>query len=476
MLRSSSMKACCVAATFGLTLAGMTQTIYAQCEATETDQTSASDGVFGIRFGASTDISGNRIVVGAPDADGQSGAVYVYDFDGSSWNEFPKLLATDTQTGDQCGYSVAVNGDVAVVGAPYHAHAHFWQGAAYVFRFDGKNWTQEQELLASDAGAGHLFGWSVAIDGDAIVVGARTANAGGGAAYVFRHNGSTWDEEDILTVPGPQELDFFGNSVDIDGQVILVGAPGEDSDQLTLDSGSAYVFHWQGGVEPWGDGVQINGSDTMESDMFGWAVAISGDAAIVGANTEGVPLDTGAAYFFRFDGSNWNEEQKFIAPQGTPDASEFAYSVDVDGNVAIISAIRDDAATAGTGSAYVYFFNGSTWTEQAKLAAATGVFNDLHGWSIALSGDVAVVGAAGVDASGGAAYIYDGLADGMPDQCQSDPCPWDLGGDGAVGINDFLELLAAWGTDPGGPPDFDGDHDVGINDFLELLANWGDCP
>ncbi len=469
-----SMMMCWVGGAFGLTLAGMTPTIYAQCEATETDQISASDDRY-IRFGASTGISGNTMVVGAPDADGLSGSAYVYDFDGSSWNEFP-LLATDTGADDQYGYSVAIDGNVAVVGAPYHTHEHFWQGAAYVFRFDGKSWTQEQELLASDASSGHFFGWSVAIDGDVIVVGARTANAGGGAAYVFRHNGSTWGEEDVLTVPDPQLLDFFGNSVDIDGQVILVGAPGEDADQLTLDSGSAYVFHWHGGAQPWGVGAQITGSDTIESDMFGWAVAISGNVAIVGANTEGVPLDTGAAYLFRFDGANWNEEQKLIAPKGTPDRNEFARAVAVDGNVALVAAIRDDAATTSTGAVYVYSFNGSTWTEQARLTAADGVSFDNHGWSIALGGDVAVVGAIGVGGGDGAAYIYDGLTDGMPDQCQGNPCPWDLGGDGTVGINDFLELLGAWGTDPGGPPDFDGDHNVGISDFLELLANWGDCP
>ncbi len=243
----TSMKVCWVGAAFGLTLAGMTQTIHAQCEATETDQTSASDGVFGIRFGASTDLDGNRMIVGAPDSDNLSGAVYIYDFDGLSWNEFPKLLANDTQGGDQCGLSVAVNGDVAVVGAPTHEHPDSLQGAVYVFRFDGKSWTQEQELLASDASASDYFGWSVAIDGNVIVVGAFFTNLTG-QAYVFRYNGSTWDEEDILLASDAAIDDRFGTSVDISGNTILVGA--HRNDDSAMESGSVYFFSWDGGDPP----------------------------------------------------------------------------------------------------------------------------------------------------------------------------------------------------------------------------------
>jgi len=450
----------------------MTQTIHAQCEASEADQTSASDGVFGIRFGASTDIDGNRLIVGAPDADDLSGAVYIYDFDGSSWSEQPKLLATDTQVDDQYGYSVAIDGNVAVVGAPHHAHTQFWQGAAYVFRFDGKSWTQEQELLASDAGVGHFFGWSVAIDGDAIVVGAFNAN-GMGAAYVFRYNESTWYAETLLTASDAATDDRFGLSVDINADTVLVGAPRNDDN--AVNSGSVYIFSWLSGIG-WGNEVKVNASDAAAGDMLGTSVSLSADVAILAANNDETGWDTGAAYMFRKVGTTWMQEQKLIAPVGTPAPSEFAFAVAVDGDVAMVTAVIDDGAMSRTGTAYVYAFNGSSWTEQAKLMAANGVTDDLHGWSVALAGPIAIVGAAGVDDYEGSAYIYDGLGDGMPDQCQAVPCPWDLGADGTVGINDFLELLAAWGTDPGGPPDFDGDQDVGINDFLELLANWGDCP
>jgi len=463
---------CCLGAAVGLTLPGMTRTIHAQCQASETTQVSASDGVFNIGFGASTDIDGNRLIVGAPDTDDLSGAVYIYDFDGSSWSEHSKLIATDTQVDDQCGYSVAVSGDVAVVGAPLHGHPQLFQGAVYIFRFDGTSWTQEQELLASDAGFLDFFGWSVAIHGDVIVVGSFNANSTG-AAYVFRFNGAAWVEEDILTASDATFDDRFGDSVDIFANTIIVGAHRHDDSEM--DSGSVYFFTWQGATS-WGGEIKVSASDPVAGGMFGSAVSISGNVAIVAANNDEAGLDTGAAYILRYNGTTWSEEQKITAPPGSADPSEFAFDVVIDGDVAVVGAVLDDGAMTTTGTAFVYAFDGSSWTKQAKLIAAGGAANDLYGWALGFDNGRAVVGATRVDDTGGKAYIYEGLGDGMPDECQADPCPWDLGGDGAVGINDFLELLGAWGTDPGGPPDFDGDHVVAINDFLELLANWGACP
>ncbi len=105
-----------------------------------------------------------------------------------------------------------------------------------------------------------------------------------------------------------------------------------------------------------------------------------------------------------------------------------------------------------------------------KLLPDDGAAENLFGVSIAISGATAIVGAYRNDDNGGnsgSAYLFDAAAAGM--------CPWDLNGNGSVGILDLLALLAAWGTDPGGPPDFDGDGTVGILDLLTLLANWGPC-
>ena len=133
---------------------------------------------------------------------------------------------------------------------------------------------------------------------------------------------------------------------------------------------------------------------------------------------------------------------------------------------------RTSACIESSGTAYVYSWNAMVWTRQARLIASQGSSNDRFGSSVAVSGDVVLVGARGLS-SPGAAYSYDGLANGIPDECQ-ELCPWDLDG-GGVGITDFLALLALWGQNPGGPPDFDGDQNVGFTDFLELLAHWGEC-
>ena len=468
-----AVKGCSVAAAYALTLGVTTQTIRAQCEATETSQCTASDGESGDRFGSSVSISGDRVLVGAPDEDDAgpaAGAAYIYDFDGTSWNEQAKLLAGDGLAGDRCGFAVAIDGDVAVVGAPYHQDAGVYSGSAYVFRFDGNVWVEEQELAASDAAIGQFFGWSVAVDGEVIVVGAFNADAMG-AAYVFRYNDRTWYEEEKLTALDAAEDDRFGTSIDVESGedgFILVGAPRDDDDGV--DSGSVYVFPYVGGLDPWGEATKLTASDALSGDMLGSAVSLSGNVALIAANNDETGWNSGVAYVFW--GATWSQEQKLTAPAEAPDDNEFALAVAIEGDVAIVGAMRDDGAAPTSGTAYVHFFDGANWIQQAKLIASDGSSNERFGSSVAVSGDVVLVGARGLS-SPGAAYTYHGLADGIPDECQG-LCPWDLDG-GGVGITDFLLLLGLWGQDPGGPPDFDGDQNVGITDFLELLAHWGEC-
>ena len=275
-----------------------------------------------------------------------------------------------------------------------------------------------------------------------------------------------------MTVPDGAALDFFGTSVDVESGengVILVGAPQDDDDGM--NAGSAYVFPYVGGEDPWAEGTKLTVPNILPSDMFGSAVSVSGNVALIAANNGDTGWDTGAAYVFRGGGATWNYEQKLTAPE-TPDSNEFASAVAIQGDVAIVGAMRDDGTAATTGTTYVYSWNGMTWTKQARLISSNGSSNNRFGFSVAVSGDIVVVGARGV-VFPGAVYAYDGLADGVPNGCQG-ICPWDLDG-GGVGITDFLALLALWGQDPGGPPDFDGDQSVGITDFLELLAHWGEC-
>ncbi|GAF91309.1 unnamed protein product, partial [marine sediment metagenome] len=197
-------------------------------------------------------------------------------------NETAKLVPSDGAQDDNSGYSVAISGDTAVVGAYADDDNGSSSGSAYVFRYNGSSWAEEQKLLASDGEANDYFGHAVAISGDTAVVGAYGDDDNGsssGSAYVFRYNGSNWSEEQKLLAFGGGVGDQFGYSVAISGDAIVIGAPYDDDNGS--NSGSAYVFRYTGGN--WMLQAMLLASDGEANDYFGRAVAISGDTAVVGA-------------------------------------------------------------------------------------------------------------------------------------------------------------------------------------------------
>ncbi len=196
-------------------------------------------------------------------------------------------------------------------------------GAAYVFQRDQggvDNWGQVKKLIASDAQASDQFGFSAAASGDVTIVGANGEDAGGGnagAVYIFqRDQGSAdnWGEVKKLTASDAQTNDFFGWSVSISNDTVVVGANGEDAGGS--DAGAAYVFEQdEGGANNWGQVKKLTASDAQCCDRFGISVAISGETAVVGANVEdaGGSTNAGAAYVFRRDeggAGNWGETKK----------------------------------------------------------------------------------------------------------------------------------------------------------------------
>jgi hypothetical protein len=202
-------------------------------------QLKASDGAAGDAFGVSVAVSGQTIVVGADRDDdrGQdSGSAYVFVQAGSGWVQEAKLLAQDGQEGDQLGASVAISGNIAVVGAPGADPAGTDSGAAYVFRYNGENWIEEAKLMAGDGKEGDLFGASVSISADYLVVGAPGAD-GSGALYVFKFDGSTWTLKGKVAATDRTPGQDFGGSVSISGDTILSGATGDSA-----QTGAAYAY------------------------------------------------------------------------------------------------------------------------------------------------------------------------------------------------------------------------------------------
>ncbi|MCH8342837.1 MAG: hypothetical protein IH983_02500 [Planctomycetes bacterium] len=423
-------------------------------------------------FGYAVGVWGDTALIGAQwnlDNGPQSGSAYVFGFDRwlRTWTETQLLLGSDGDSSDHFGVAVAIERETALIGAFAHLHSdNGGSGSAYVFRLNGSSWIEHQELLASDDAIGDKFGRSVALSGDVAVIGAPSDDPHG-SAYLFRFDGSRWIEEQKLLASDSAGAfgNGFGLSVAISGTIAVIGAPGHVHDGLTL--GSAYVFRFNGST--WVEEQELLPSADAGSAAFGSAVSIRGEVILIGARSEGY----GSAYVFRYDreappGSQWVLEQKLLAsdPNGI---EQFGKSVAVDGDTAVIGAWASNAGGPGSGAAYVFRFNPrtSTWAQQQQLLPDPNPWTNFFGRSVAIDGDTVVIGAHGEDHQAGAAYVLDLSA------CL---CPADLNGDGSVGILDLLTLLAAWGTDPGGPPDFDGDGNVGILDLLGLLANWGLCP
>ncbi len=362
----------------------------------------ASNTNLNYQFGHSVAVSGDTVVVGSPLENGgatgvngdqsdlsagNAGAAYVFTRTGATWSQQAYLKASNTDSGDIFGYSVAVAGDTAVVGALLEAsnatgvngdqadNSLSNAGAAYVFTRTGTTWSQQAYLKASNPGLNDQFAFSVAVSGDTVVVGAvlEDSNATGingnqadnsalqsGAAYVFARTGATWSQQAYLKASNTDAGDAFGNSVAVSGDTVVVGALAEDSnatgfngnqaDNSAPDAGAAYVFTRTGTT--WSQQAYLKASNPDVNDSFGLSVAVSGDTVVVGA------------------------------------LGEASNATGVNGNQA-------DNSAANAGAAYVFTRNGTTWSQQAYLKASNTDGNDRFSRQVAVSGNTVVVGAVG---------------------------------------------------------------------------------
>ena len=274
---------------------------------------------------------------------------------------------------------------------------------------DARAATQQAKLTASDAAAGDTFGYSVSISGDTALVGAPTDDDGGadsGSTYVFVRNGTTWTQQAKLTASDAATGDEFGTSVSLDGDTALVGAKRDNAKGVF--SGSAYVFVRSGTT--WTQQTKLIADDGGAGDKFGFSVSIDGDTALVGAlfGHGNVP-SSGSAYVFFRNGTTWTQQAKLSDPDGAA-LDLFGQSVSVSGDTALIGAPSDDDnGNMNSGSSYVYTRSGTSWTQQAKLIADDAKAGDNLGHSVSLDGDTALIGAKGNDdkgASSGSAYVF----------------------------------------------------------------------
>jgi len=364
----------------------------------------------------------------------RSGAIY--PLAAATWVQMAELTASDGITNDEFGWSVAISGNTVVVGVPTHAvGSNLNQGAAYVFVAPESGWanmTQVAELTAADGAANAGFGTSVAISGNVVVVGTPGAVIGGnpyqGAAYVFVEPTGGWQnmtQTAKLTASDGAVDNTFGASVAIDGSIIVVGAP-YVSIGSNFEQGAAYVF-----AKPaagWTDMTQtaeLSALDGAASDIFGVSVSINGGATVVGASgaSVGGNLNAGKAYVFVKPASGWSnmtQTAEFTASDAAADGF-FGGSVDISANTVVVGAPSDFA-----GAAYIFVEPTGGWvdmTQTAELTDANGPAFDLLGSSVSISHSTVAAGAPAAttnsNAMEGAVFVFTRPASGWTNMTQS---------------------------------------------------------
>lgn len=368
----------------------------------------ASDGSGDDRFGVSVALDGSDAIIGAyfDDPGGQSnaGSAYVFTYQSTTWVQQQKLTATDSATDDQFGFSVSICGDYAIVGAPFDDDSGASSGSAYVFTRTGTTWMQQAKLTAADAAAGDRFGQSVDIDGEYAIIGAPYKNSNQGFAYIFVRSGTTWTQQ---TKIGATVSTYLGASVSISGDTVVMGAFGTNS-----NTGMARVYERTG--TSWYGKATLTASDGATGDNFGASVSIDGEYIVIGApGDDQSSSNEGAMYLFEEPTTGWADstETQKLSASDAESGDALGSQVSIAGGYAIGSTPYDDESGTYSGSAYLFKKTGSVWAQQAKLLASDGASNDYFGWSVSITGNTALISAYaedntnGIDA--GSAYIFE---------------------------------------------------------------------
>ena len=320
----------------------------------------AADGEAGDTFGGNVAISGDTAVVGVIRDDDKvkgkdSGSAYVFIRSVNNWYQQAKLTALDASAGDSFGYGIGISGDTLVLSAPFDDDKGKDSGSVYVFTRTGDTWNQQAKITAKDGTEGDVFGISVAISGNTILVGADLNEEKGfnaGAAYVFTRSGGNWTQQAKLTANDGAEGDLFGVRVALEDNTALISARRDDDNIMGIDSGSAYIFTRVGNT--WGQQVKLKAPDGAKDDRFGRSVALSGDNALIGAMFQDEQGEnSGSAYLFKRSGHKWNFKAQLMPKDGSM-GDVFGWNVALLDNTALISANRDNDKGDNSGSAYIF--------------------------------------------------------------------------------------------------------------------------
>ncbi|MCG8315372.1 MAG: FG-GAP repeat protein [Pseudomonadales bacterium] len=363
----------------------------------------SSDGAQSDLYGNAVDVDGNVAVVGANRSDQglyNSGAVFIYERINGIWLETQKLVSSDLQAEDLFGYSVAIEGDKLLVGAPFEDEGGFNAGAVYYFQKINNQWTQIQKIYQSG-----YFGFDVDISGNRAIIGAHNyLPDSGGTAFIYELENGFWNLHAELHSPNGKKYDSFGSSVAIDGETALVGASGEfGPSPMSFNAGSAYIFNHD--IDGWDLHQRLQPSELSGDDHFGRQVAIHQSTIVVGAPySSGQQNESGAVYIYNNIGSQWLEHQKII-PHDIATENEFGNSVSISGDQILVGA----TSPGRWGVAYLFNSIAGYWYQAQKLVASDGEVYDAFGIASVISDDTVIVGSNGDGAAygSGSAYVFD---------------------------------------------------------------------
>lgn len=429
----------------------------------------------GDNFGWSVSAADGRVVVGVPaadDAGANSGTAHVFRWNGLQWESEAVLRAPDGAPGDWFGYAVAISGDVIVIGAPRVQDLGQYSGAAYVFRRADSGWTHGAKLLASDGGYGHAFGWSVAVVGGRVIVGAPGADTpsyNSGSAYVFAPMEEAWVEEGRIVPRDLTYFHYFGRSMAGSSDRVVIGAPLEET--YWSVPGFAWVFRRQG--EEWIEEAKLALPEGTERNGFAESVAIGDGHALVGAylDLDGV-FRTGAAYAFKLKDGSWEPAGRF-APNSLADGDWFGRAVAVSDRHAVVGAPLASTRPDNAGVAYVFSLTQNGWTERGRFTANPPSHSGIFGRTATIWDRQSLIGAPGGQGASGSTGT-------MSVFHLAPPLTGDANGNAVVAFDDVTAVLKNFGRSESvgnGPGDADHNGVVNLMDVTAVLLNYGsECP
>lgn len=366
-------------------------------------------------FGYSVDIVKDRAIVGALGGGKESltsGCAYVFELKDGGWNQQAKLIPAESKGNEQFGYSVAIYGNYAAVGAIGESTGGNKAGSVYLFAFEKGEWIQKQKIQPDDIRAGDYFGCSIALDSARLIIGAFGSDKSSdiknsGCVYFYLNESDNWVQRQKIAADELVSGDYFGYSVALNRNNLVIGAYCKDKNGP--NSGCAYVYTYNEKRDLFFPTQEIFPSDNQADDYFGSSVSIYGNYIVVGAmRKDANGINSGCAYVFVLKKNTWVEAQTLV-PLDAESGDYVGYSVDIYKDAIIIGSRFGDKGGENIGCAYLFGYANNKWIQIATIQPPELRAGDLFGSAVAIYNDVILISAPKDDSKAldaGSVYVF----------------------------------------------------------------------